>query len=65
MTCVTCGEHLRDCGCPDIDARLRTIAFDPAGTVALSWCLACDRHSERCRCGNRKHSLICGGKAIR
>jgi len=55
MRCGTCKKELRDCDCPDVDERLRRVAYDPDSVCSSHWCLSCDRHAERCTCKKPNH----------
>jgi len=65
MRCVACDRPISDCSCPDIDDRLRAIAYGPEmHDVMLKWCRQCDTHYARCRCGTPAFFIICAGEDI-
>lgn len=64
MLCTKCGQRLDACTCPDIDARLHTLAYAPDGAVAFRWCQRCDKHYARCRCVAPQWRVIVGGKVM-
>ena len=64
MHCGICQKELRDCDCPDTDERLRRVAHDLDSVCSSHWCLACDRHAERCNCEkpNQNHVIMVKGE---
>lgn len=64
MICTKCNSTMDACTCPDADARLHEIAYDPAAHVAFKWCHVCDRHYARCQCAVPEFFVICGGKPM-
>jgi hypothetical protein len=62
LTCTLCHRPVCDCHCPDIDDRLRKIAYGPEMTeVVLKWCRHCDKHYARCQCGTPAFFIISAG----
>lgn len=64
MRCVNCDQPIVTCLCPDMDARLRALAYDPTVYVAFKWCRACDTHYARCHCAVPDYYSLSGGRAI-
>jgi len=62
MHCGMCQKELRDCDCSDVDERLRRVAYDPDSVCLSYWCLACDRHAERCACEKPNHVTMIKGE---
>ena len=62
MHCGICHKELRHCDCPDVDERLRRVAYDPHSICLSYWCLVCDRHEERCSCNTPNHVTMAKGE---
>lgn len=63
--CGTCDTGFDKCTCPDIDERLKKLAWMKNGMVAFKWCRTCDKHYARCQCKMPDFYLVKGGEEIK
>lgn len=64
MVCGVCNEDIGVCLCPDADAKLYALAYDPDALLMFKWCRHCDRYYTRCRCAVPAFFVISRGKEI-
>jgi hypothetical protein len=64
MICTKCGHGFGACRCPDMDDRLKRVAFAPDSAVAFKWCRACDKHYARCKCESPDYFIVHRGQDI-
>lgn len=62
LTCTVCNTDIGGCVCPDRDEGLRSVAYDPNGSVAFKWCRTCDKHYARCKCETPNFYVILRGE---
>jgi hypothetical protein len=61
MNCPDCEQLLTSCTCPDVDAKLKRMAFDVNNRKPIKWCIQCDCFWQRCRChilGHEPHFVM-------
>lgn len=55
LQCAVCKKEIAQCGCSDIDERLRALR-DQDGWQ-MQWCTVCDKHKARCQ-GHQAASAV-------
>ena len=62
MFCGKCNNDLIKCTCDDLEERLNNISSHP--NIGLNWCINCDKHYARCKCGSPEYRMKIGGKIL-